>query len=619
MAGRPIGQRISLKMALPIVLGSITILSWLFVVFLKSSQLSDALSLPVALLGGAIMLYAAVREIIHGNLSIDLLASIAVISAVAIHQFLPAAIVVVMLLGGQAIEEYAAGRSSRAIDALVQMKPETATLLSADKTETVNVQDLKPGHVVVIRPGDRIPVDGEIVSGHAAVDESSITGESMPVEKVFGSRVLTGTICQNGSVLVKAIAVGEDTKFAHIIRLVRQAQTSKAKIQRVADRYAKWFTPVIVGLAVLTYVITWQPIRAVTILLTASPCPLLLATPVAVVSAIGRGARSGILIRSGDSLETAGSVDTVVFDKTGTLTSGKLRVVDVHSFNGYSKADVARNAAIAEQFSTHPIAKAVIEYAQKDNPEIPNPDDFNEDAGGGVMAEFEGNEIFVGNSRFLEKQMIHIPAQVRAVIQDEDNSAATTLLVARNHEVCGTMGLEDSTKPTAFNAIRALKGMGINIAVLTGDTKRAGEKIKRELNLTEVFSEVLPEDKANYVTKLKRSGRRVAMVGDGINDAPALATADVGIAMGAAGSDVAVETADFTIMTDDLERVPSAIKLSRRMLGIAKQSILIGLSANVIGVVLSAFGLISPIEGASIHEVSDLLVIFNSARAFQAA
>jgi heavy metal translocating P-type ATPase len=604
-------------MALPVVLGSITILSWLFLVFLRSNQLSDAASLPVAALGGAIMLYSALKEIRHGNLSIDLLASIAVISALAIHQFLPAAIVVVMLLGGQAIEEYAAGRSSRAIDALVRMRPETALVLNVGQTEEVKVQDLRPGHVVVIRPGDRIPVDGEIVSGHGAIDESSITGESMPVEKVFGSKVLTGTICQNGGVMVKATAVGEDTKFAHIIRLVRQAQTSKARIQRVADRYAKWFTPVIVALAVMTYIITLQASRAVTILLTASPCPLLLATPVAVVSAIGRGARSGILIRSGDSLETAGSIDTVIFDKTGTLTSGKLRVVDVHPFNGYSQADVMRNAAIAEQFSTHPIAKAIIQYSQKDDPEIPNPDDFSEDAGGGVMAEFEGNRILVGNSRFIEKQMIHIPTQVRAAIQDKGDSAATTLLVARNQEICGAMGLEDSTKPNALNAIQALKSMGINIAVLTGDTKRAGERIKKELCLTEVFSEVLPEDKASYVSKLKRSGKRVAMVGDGINDAPALGTADVGIAMGAAGSDVAIETADFTIMTDDLEKVPSAIRLSRRMLRIAKQSILIGLLANVIGVLLSVFGLISPIEGASIHEVSDLLVIFNSARAFQ--
>lgn len=565
------------------------------------------------------MLYSALREIFHRNLSIDLLASIAVISALAIHQFLPAAIVVVMLLGGQAIEEYAAGRSSRAIDALVRLTPETAVVLNEGQNEPVKVQDLRPGHVVVIRPGDRIPVDGEIVSGHAAIDESSITGESMPVEKVFGSRVLTGTICENGSVLVKATAVGEDTKFAHIIRLVRQAQTSKARIQRVADRYAKWFTPVIVGLAIVTYLFTWQPIRAVTILLTASPCPLLLATPVAVVSAIGRGARTGILIRSGDSLETAGSVDTVIFDKTGTLTSGKLRVIDVRSFNGYSPADVMRNAAIAEQFSTHPIAKAIIQYSQREGAEIPNPDDFSEDAGGGVMAEFEGNRILVGNSRFLEREMVHIPTKVKEVIEDEGNSAATTLLVARNQEICGAMGLEDSTKPNAVNAIRALNGMGINIAVLTGDTKKAGDKIKKELNLTEVFSEVLPEDKANYVSKLKRAGKRVAMVGDGINDAPALATADVGIAMGAAGSDVAVETADFTIMTDDLEKVPSAIRLSRRMLRIAKQSILIGLLANVIGVILSIFGLISPIEGASIHEVSDLLVIFNSARAFQPA
>jgi Cd2+/Zn2+-exporting ATPase len=323
------------------------------------------------------------------------------------------------------------------------------------------------------------------------------------------------------------------------------------------------------------------------------------------------------LIRSGDSLEIAGTVDTVVFDKTGTLTSGKLRVAHVHPFNDNSQTGVVRSAAIAEQFSTHPIAKAIIQYADRYDSNIPNPDDFSEDPGGGVMAEFEGNRILVGNSRFLERQMVHIPAQVNTIIQDDAASAATTLLVAQNEEICGLVALQDSLKPNAFEAIQSLKGMGIEVTVLTGDTKKAGEEIRKQLNLAEVFSEVLPGDKANYVSNLKKSGNRVAMVGDGINDAPALATADVGIAMGAAGSDVAIETADFTIMTDDLQKVPSAIRLSRRMLRIAKQSISIGLMANLIGVSLSALGFISPIMGATIHEVSDLLVIFNSARAFE--
>jgi heavy metal translocating P-type ATPase len=598
------------------VLGVLVVISWALLA-LVSEQLSDIVALTVAIVGGVVMLYGSLAELVHGNLSVDLLASIAVISAVAIHEFLPAAIVVVMLLGGQAIEEYAAGRASRAIDALVKIRPKTANVLRAGKVETVQVEQLKPGDVLVIKPGDRITVDGEVVGGNAAVDQSTITGESLPVEKTFGSNVLSGTICQNGALYIKATKVGEDTKFAHIIRLVRQAQGSKARIQRVADRYARWFTPLIIGLAIIVYVFTGEVVRSVTILLTASPCPLLLATPVAVVSTIGRAAKSGILVRSGDALEMAGTVNSVVFDKTGTLTFGKLRVASVMAFNGYSEAKVITDVAIAESFSTHPISGAVHRFADEHDLTIPHPDDFRELPGGGVMAEFEGNRVLVGNAKFMSSQLIHVPLQTKASLSKLDDTA---IFMARNEKICGAIVLGDTLKPNARDSIGKLEQLGISkIVMLTGDTEKTGEKIGRKVGITDVFTEVLPEEKAMQIIELKKAGYRVAMVGDGINDAPALASADVGIAMGAAGSDIAIETADFTIMTDDLEKIPSAISLSRRMLRIAKQSIIIGLSANAIGVALSSAGLINPIMGATIHEIADLFVIFNSARAFASA
>lgn len=605
--------RPSARIIITLALGVLALISWILLAAV-SEELSDLVALTVAIVGGAIMLYGALAEIVHGNLSVDLLASIAVISAVAIHEFLPAAIVVVMLLGGQAIEEYAAGRASRAIDALVKIRPRTANVLRAGKVETVQVERLKPGDVLVIKPGDRITVDGEAVGGNATVDQSPITGESLPVEKTFGSSVLSGTICQNGALYVKATKVGEDTKFAHIIRLVRQAQSSKARIQRVADRYAKWFTPLIIGLAMIVYVFTGQVVRSVTILLTASPCPLLLATPVAVVSTIGRAAKSGILVRSGDSLELAGTVNAVVFDKTGTLTSGKLRVSSVRGFDGYSDADVITDVAIAERFSTHPIAGAVQRHADEHDLTIPHPDGFSELPGGGVMAEFEGTKLLVGNLKFMSTQLIHVPIPTKASLSEVDDTA---IFLARNEKICGAIVLGDTLKPNASESVRELEQLGISkIAMLTGDTRKVGEKIGQKAGITDVFAEVLPEEKAMHITELKNAGYRVAMVGDGINDAPALASADVGIAMGAGGSDIAIETADFTIMTDDLEKVPAAISLSRRMLRIAKQSIAIGLAANAIGVALSAAGLINPILGATIHEIADLFVIFNSARAF---
>jgi Zn2+/Cd2+-exporting ATPase len=608
--------RPSARVIFPLVLGVSVVISWVLLA-LVSEQLSDIVALTVAIVGGVVMLYGALSELMHGNLSVDLLASIAVISAVAIHEFLPAAIVVVMLLGGQAIEEYAAGRASRAIDALVKMRPKTANVLRAGKVETVQVEQLKPGEVLVIKPGDRITVDGEVVGGNAAVDQSPITGESLPVEKSFGSGVLSGTICQNGALYVKATKVGEDTKFAHIIRLVRQAQSSKARIQRVADRYAKWFTPMIIGLAIIVYVVTGQVVRSVTILLTASPCPLLLATPVAVVSTIGRAAKSGILVRGGNALELAGTVNAVVFDKTGTLTFGKLTVASVKAFNGCSDTDVITTVAIAERFSTHPIAGAVQRFADEHDLTIPYPDNFRELPGGGVRAEFEGTRVLVGNAKFMSSQLIRVPPQAKASLSEFDD---TTIFMARNEEICGAIVLGDTLKPNASESVNRLEQLGISkIALLTGDTKKTGEKVGEKVGIADVFAEVLPEEKAMYIIELKRAGYRVAMVGDGINDAPALASADVGIAMGAAGSDIAIETADFTIMTDDLDRVPSAISFSRRMLRIAKQSITIGLSANAIGIALSAAGLINPIMGATIHEIADLFVIFNSARAFAPA
>jgi len=605
--------RPSARVIFPVVLGVFVVISWVLLAVV-SEQLSDIVALTVAIVGGIVMLYGALAEMVHGNLSVDLLASIAVISAVAIHEFLPAAIVVVMLLGGQAIEEYAAGRASRAIDALVKIRPKTANVLRAGKVETVLVEQLKPGDILVIKPGDRITVDGEVVGGNAAVDQSPITGESLPVEKSFGSSVLSGTICQNGALYVKATKVGEDTKFAHIIRLVRQAQGSKARIQRVADGYAKWFTPLIIGLAIIVYVFTGQVVRSVTILLTASPCPLLLATPVAVVSTIGRAAKSGILVRSGDALELAGTVNAVVFDKTGTLTFGKLRVAAVKGFNGYSEKNVITDVAIAERFSTHPIAGAVHRLADEHDLTIPHPDDFRELPGGGVMAEFEGNRLLAGNAKFMSSQLIHVPLQTKASLAEFDD---TTIFMARNEKICGAIVLGDTLKPNARESIRKLEQLGISkVVMLTGDTEKTGQKIGKKVDIADVYAEVLPEEKATHITELKKAGYRVAMVGDGINDAPALASADVGIAMGAAGSDIAIETADFTIMTDDLDKVPLAISLSRRMLRIAKQSITIGLSANAIGVALSATGLINPIMGATIHEIADLFVIFNSARAF---
>ena len=438
------------------------------------------------------------------------------------------------------------------------------------------------------------------------------------MEKTAGDEVFGNTILELGALEVKVTRVGEDTTFAHIIKLVREAQARKAPIERVADRYARWFTPIILTIASLAFLVTGDVLRVISILVIACPCALTIATPTAVIAGIGNAAKRGILIRGGTILEKVAKVDMVVIDKTGTLTTGYPEVVTIKGVNGRKETDALFLAAVAERYSEHPLAKAVLKKADALGIDIADPSDFIVLPGYGVVTKYNDKEITVGNRRLLENKGIKIDEALGNYLTTLEKDGKTTLLIAEGRELAGIIGVADSLRGKIPQAIRKMREVGIKkIVMLTGDTSRIAEVVAKQAGVDEVKAELLPEDKVHYVEKF-RATHKVAMVGDGINDAPALASADVGIAMGAAGTDIAIETAGIILTTDEIGKVPEAIGLSKRTLSVIKQNILFALAVNILGVVISTMGIVNPILASAIHESNALLVVLNSVRLIRA-
>lgn len=436
----------------------------------------------------------------------------------------------------------------------------------------------------------------------------------MPVEKGVGEKVFCGTINEAGSCEIEAIQVAEDTKLAQIKRLIIAAQAEKSPIQRIMDRFARYFIPAILLIAMTTFLITGELIRSITILIVACPCALVLGTPTAVVAAIGNAARQGILIKGGSYLEQMGRLKAIFIDKTGTLTYGKPKVVEIIPFNGKDETEVLYLAAISEKRSEHPIAKAITEKAEEMGLSIPHPDSFENLRGRGVKAGWNGRKILTGSASFMKEERVEIPESAIQLLKQKESEGATSLLLSIDHHLVGLISIADTLREKAKEVISQIRKEGIpEILMLTGDSSRVAERIGKELEVG-YEANLLPEDKVVKVKEWKRRGKVVAMVGDGVNDAPALAAADVGIAMGAVGSDVAIETSDIALMTDELEKIPATIRLSRRALRVIKENITFALVFNTILILLSAKGWVSMILGAVMHQASSLLVILNSIR-----
>ena len=549
--------------------------------------------------------------------------------SVAIY-FEAAAVITVLVLLGQVLELRAREQTSGAIRALLDLSPKMARRIREDGTdEDVNLDEVMAGERLRVRPGERVPVDGEILEGRSALDESMVTGESMPVTKTTGDKVIGGTINQSGGFVMRADKVGRDTMLARIVQMVAEAQRSRAPIQRLADQVSGWFVPAVIAVSVLAFIAwsVWGPeprltfglIAAVSVLIIACPCALGLATPMSIMVGVGRGAQSGVLIKNAEALEHMEKVDTLVVDKTGTLTEGRPSVVALQAVSGLDESELLRLAASLERSSEHPLADAIVRAAEERNLTLANPENFDSPIGKGVVGTVEGKALVIGNRRIMADAHIDTAA-LDASADDMRRDGATAIYVAIDGKAAGLIAIADPVKATTPSAIAALKEAGIRVVMLTGDNKTTAEAVARELGIPEVEAEVLPEDKSKVVARLRKEGRVVAMAGDGINDAPALAAADVGIAMGT-GTDVAMESAGVTLLKGDLGGIVKARHLSAATMSNIRQNLFFAFIYNAAGVPVAAgvlypvFGiLLSPIIAAAAMALSSASVIMNALR-----
>ncbi|HSV27691.1 MAG TPA: cation-translocating P-type ATPase, partial [Sedimentisphaerales bacterium] len=554
------------------------------------------------------------KNLIKGQTHMNELVALAILAAFASGQYFEAGFVAFFMLLSELVETKTALGARASIESLIRLTPTTASMLNADGSEReVKVSALVPGDVIRVRPGDNISADGEVVKGMSSINEASITGESLPADKVPGMQVFAGTSNLTGVLDVRVTKAGSDTTLGKVQSLIMQAEQTKIPIMRIIDRYIKWYMPVILMISLITYFFTQDINRAITVLIVSCPCAIILATPTAMVAALSASARLGMLIKNVADLEIAGKVTALVVDKTGTVTTGKLYVTKLTPAEGVESAELVLLAASAEQMSRHPAARAVVEVARKANVALVSAERFEEVPGKGVLAVVNSSKVLVGRDSFLAENGIGISHLPDPSLHEEQGFSV--LYVAKGSRCIGWIGMQDRTRPEARQAVANLLALGVKrVTMLTGDRREVASRVAAELGCTDYRAKCLPHDKLAVVEQIKTEGHTVAVVGDGINDAPALAAGDLGIAMGAAGSDVAINSASIALMNEDLNRLPALIMLSRKTRSLISQNFLIGVLFIVLGVAAAAAGWISPIIGAMMHFAGSLVVIFNSAR-----
>jgi P-type Cu+ transporter len=575
--------------------------------FLGSKSMSLAvLGAVCALIGGYPMFHEAWENILERRMTMELSMAIAILAALAIREIFTALVITLFVLVAEVLEGLTVGRGRRAIQQLVDLLPGSVVVRRQGQWAEVGIAEVSPGNLVLVKPGSRIPVDGSVVGGRSFVDQSTITGESMPVEKSPGAMVFAGTVNQSGALEVEAERLGRDTTFGRIIEAVERAEKSRAPIQRIADRLAGYLVYFALGAAALTFLFTHNIRSTISVVIVAGACGIAAGTPLAILGAIGRAAQQGVIIKGGLYLEKLAEVDTVLLDKTGTLTYGTPEVREIRPAAGVADEFVLKAAAVAELRSEHPVARAVIKKAAQLGVRYEDPERFEYRPGKGVAAILEGDEIVVGNQEFL------LARGVSSAYAD-GKSPDAVVFVARQGRLLGSLVVADMLRPEAASAIRSLKSMGLKTVLLTGDAKAVAEQVGTSLGVDEISSELLPEEKLQYVKRLTDASRVVAMVGDGVNDAPALAQATVGIAMGS-GTDVARESADIVLIGSDLSKLLEAFRIAHRCHRTILQNFVGTLVVDSIGVGLAAFGFLNPLLAAFIHVSSEMAFILNSAR-----
>jgi Cd2+/Zn2+-exporting ATPase len=578
------------------------------------TQTSSLLYKAAAWVGSVFIWWSAIQGIRKRDFTADIPVSIATAVAIAIGQYSAAAVVAVLLLLGGMLENFVAARAGKALEALSKLLPDHVTVRRGDDDVVVALEEVEAGDLLLIRSGERIAVDGEVVIGTAAVSQAAITGESMPIEKRAGDPVFAGTLNEHGILEIRATRVGQETTLGQIRRMVADAQGKKAPIERLLNRYAKFYTPAAILLGALLWWWSGDMTRAITMLIVFCPCVMVLATPTALVASIGNAALRGSLIKKGATIEALASVDTVVFDKTGTLTFGQPRLVKVLPLNGLAETEVLRLAAVAEKFSEHPLARAVVHAAHAGSLHVPDPETFDPLPGLGVRACIEGHDLLLGRLHLLVASGLRLSHDVRSRAEELAAPGRTVIGLSSGREVAGLLVLEDVVRDAAQTAVMRLNALGVRTVLVTGDNWATAEQIAAQLGIEEVHAETLPQEKVDIVKRLQAEGRVVAFVGDGVNDGPALATADVGVAMGLAGTDVAIETAEIALLADDLSKLPHLLDLSQKAIRAIKQNLVFSLAILAIAVALTIPGILNPVTGALLHELSSIPVIANSAR-----
>lgn len=555
------------------------------------------------------LVWGMIQDLRMGTYGVDILAATAIISSVLFREYWAGMVIVFMLTGGEALEDYAETRAKAELSALLERAPTKAHVFRGRKVVDVPVSEVAVGDKILIKPGEVVPVDGAIVEGTANMDESSLTGESLPAAKTVGQDVLSGSISTDGAITIKALHSAEDSQYSQIIKLVKSAQASKAPFVRMADRYSVPFTLLAFTIALGAWALSHESIRFLQVLVVATPCPLILGAPIALISGMSRAAKHGIIIKTGSALEQLATIKTIGFDKTGTLTKGRPAVQEITTFGKHTTSSVLGLAAALEQSSGHILAKAIIHKAEAEGIKIAKAKQVTEVPGKGLEAHVKGHDVLVGRLSLMKEKNVKNPANFKASQVD-----GTSALVAIDGELAGIISFVDEIRPETKKTLTKLKQLGIkHMLMVTGDNKTTAAKIAKQLGIDQVEAEALPADKLRAVEAVPN--KPVGFVGDGVNDAPVLTASDVGIALGARGSTAASESADVVIMVDNIEQVATSVQIAKRTIFIAKQSILTGIFLSVILMFIFATGKFRPVYGAAIQEVVDVVVIFNALRA----
>lgn len=567
---------------------------------------------------GIPLLYLSVWRVVHNHgiskISSALLISIAMIAAMIVGDLFAAGEVAFIMAIGAILEEKTTERAKKGIKKLLRLVPQQGRRIVEGKEEMTAAEDIMPNDILRVLPGETIPVDGEIITGTTSVDQSTMTGESLPVDKTVSDSVFCGTINCFGTVDIRASKAGGDSSLQKLIRMAEEAEKKKAPMARIADQAASWLVPAALLLAIAAFILTKDVIRAVTVLVVFCPCALVLATPTAIMAAIGQAAKHGVMIKSGEALERMGKVDTIAFDKTGTLTNGNLVVKDIYPFTGdFDQAALLQRTASAEGYSEHPLAKAVTAYAKQEKLELFDVEDFQMFPGRGISSVIGTEKIFCGNAAFLGEQQIAIDSRAKQVLERFGKEGKAVILVANAKSLLGAVTLSDTLRNTAADMIGRLHKAGVHVVLLTGDHKQSAEYFAKQAGVKEIHAGLLPEQKVSEITALQTAGKKVCMIGDGVNDAPALKTADVGVAMGAMGSDIAVEASDIALMSDDITKIPYLKRLSDACVKTIKFSISLSLCINFAAITCSLLGWLTPTTGALVHNCGSCLVVLIAA------